>query len=106
MTRPPAPTFWALIRRAYYSRGALSPWHRLVILSTTLAGLFLALFSADVLVIGWQAAYEVALGLRSPGDAGGPWLTWPLSVAGWLVIPVVAGATAGAVVVRALARAR
>jgi hypothetical protein len=61
------------------------------------AGLGL-LYMANGLAIGWRRAYDVSIGITSPADTGVPALAWPLSVAGWLLVPGIAGAVAGYVV--------
>lgn len=64
---------------------------------------FAALFVANGLLIGWRQAYDVMLAITSPAETSHPPLAWLLSIAGWLVVPVVAGAVAGHVVTAAVA---
>ncbi|MGN9915845.1 DUF6313 family protein [Micromonospora palomenae] len=56
------------------------------------------LFVLNGLIIGWQTAYDVNIGITSPAVTALPALAWPLSIAGWLVAPGIAGAVAGYVV--------
>jgi hypothetical protein len=71
------------------------------------------LYVAGGLVIGWQTAYEIAVGITSPDSVASPpaalptspapsaavvVLAWALSLTGWLVVPGIAGAVAGYVV--------
>jgi hypothetical protein len=56
------------------------------------------LYIVTGLVVGWRDAYDVSLGIESPAETSAPVLAWFLSVAGWLVMPGVAGAVAGYVV--------
>ncbi|SHM26331.1 hypothetical protein SAMN05443668_101148 [Cryptosporangium aurantiacum] len=57
-------------------------------------------------VVGWRDAYDVSLGIESPAETKAPVLAWFLSVAGWLVMPGVAGAVAGYVVSDSIASRR
>lgn len=69
-----------------------------------------ALYAAGGLMIGWQTAYEIAVGITSPGVVASPpagsstpspaavVLAWALSLTGWLAVPGIAGAVAGYVV--------
>ncbi|MFU8875517.1 DUF6313 family protein [Micromonospora sp. SL4-19] len=56
------------------------------------------LFVLNGLIIGWRSAYDVNIGITSPAATASPALAWPLSIAGWLVAPGIAGAVAGYVV--------
>ena len=56
---------------------------------------FTALFVANGLVIGWRNAYDVTLSITSPAATKSLVLAWPLSLAGWLAGPAVAGAVVG-----------
>lgn len=68
-----------------------------------LAG-FGALYIANGAIIGWKTTYDVAIGIKSPGDDDitAPTLAWFLSVAGWLAAPAVFGAVVGAVIASAV----
>lgn len=46
-------------------------------------------------VIGWRVAYDVTLQIVSPWETAQPWVAVPLSLAGWLVWPSVAGTVIG-----------
>ncbi|WP_332367291.1 DUF6313 family protein [Micromonospora sp. WMMA1949] len=63
-----------------------------------IVSLMAALYIVNGFCIGWQRAYNVTIGITSPGDVAFSYLAWPLSLAGWLVGPAVAGAVAGWVV--------
>ena len=66
------------------------------------------LFAANGIWNGWRIAYDVNLAITSPADGKVrlAWLAWPLSVAGWLLMPVLAGAVVGYVVNTSLDRRR
>jgi hypothetical protein len=55
-------------------------------------------YGANATAIGWRDTYDVAVGITSPADTSQPVLAWVLSVAGWLLVPGIAGAVAGYVV--------
>ena len=57
---------------------------------------------ADGTTIGWVKAYEVMVAIISPSDTTNPALAWPLSVAGWLAGPAIAGAVIGHIVSAAI----
>jgi hypothetical protein len=59
---------------------------------------FAALYIVNGFVIGWEEAYNVCLAIDPPSETSAPVLAWALSIAGWLVMPGVAGAVAGYVV--------
>ncbi|WP_374777134.1 DUF6313 family protein [Streptomyces sp. NBC_01310] len=61
----------------------------------------LAVFVAYMLAacrLGYTKAWEVLVGRESPKDAPWPWVTWPLSIFGWMLIPAFIGGVAGYVV--------
>jgi hypothetical protein len=64
------------------------------------------LYVVNGLANGWSAAYDLTAGLRSPTQSDLPVVAWPLSVAGWLLVPGVAGAVAGYIVTDFIARRR
>jgi hypothetical protein len=66
----------------------------------------LVLFIVNGGVNGWGNAYDVAIGIASPTTAVSPITAWPLSVAGWLLVPGVSGAVAGYIVTDFIARRR
>jgi hypothetical protein len=47
---------------------------------------------------GWSDAWDMLVGRATPRNAPYPFWNWPLSVAGWLVIPAFIGAIAGYVI--------
>lgn len=102
---PPPPQQSALrkLRRWWRGRRQHPGWQYWILYKgfPLIAGLG-GLFIANGIVIGWRAAYDVTLAIASPADTDIPWLAWPLSVAGWLVAPGVAGAVAGYVVTRSI----
>ncbi|MEV6342987.1 DUF6313 family protein [Actinoplanes sp. NPDC051851] len=71
---------------------------------------YLALFTANGILNGWLNAYKINLAINAPWDEkdhlNHPWLAVPLSIAGWLVIPVMAGAVVGYLVNFTLQRRR
>jgi len=73
-------------------------------------GGYLVLFAANGVWNGWVNAYDLNLAITSPWDRevdiAVPWLATLLSIAGWSVVPVVAGAVVGYVVNSSLARRR
>lgn len=74
--------------------------HWLLVRGTVLLALFALLYVANGVATGWRTAYDIAIGITSPGDKSvvAPMLAWFLSVAGWLAMPAVCGAVAGVVV--------
>lgn len=66
----------------------------------TVVGLCTLLYVLNVVLNGWTPAYEVMTGITSPADdtVRTPWCAWPLSLAGWAVVPAVIGAAAGYVI--------
>lgn len=56
---------------------------------------FGVIFAADGILVGWSTAYEVMIGIASPADVGYPFVSWPVSVVGWLMIPAFVGGVAG-----------
>ena len=69
---------------------------------------YAALFVANGIWNTWETAYDVSVVITSPRDpkVDLDWLAWPLSVAGWLIAPVAAGAMVGYTVNTSLARRR
>ena len=59
---------------------------------------FAALYLVTGFVVGWEKAYNICLAIDPPTGTSSPVLAWALSLAGWLVMPGVAGAVAGYVV--------
>jgi hypothetical protein len=74
-----------------------------------LAG-YLLLFAANGIWNGWVNAYDINLAITSPWDSGVgislPWLAFPLSIAGWSIVPILAGAVVGYSVNSSLSRRR
>jgi len=66
--------------------------------------MFVLLYATNGMVIGWKTAYDVTIGITSPGaeSVPVPALAWFLSVAGWLAAPAVCGAVAGVVISAAI----
>ncbi|MGW5472818.1 DUF6313 family protein [Streptomyces chartreusis] len=44
---------------------------------------------------GWGDAYNLLVTIDAPGSAKQQWCAWPLSMAGWLVVPALVGGTIG-----------
>jgi hypothetical protein len=59
---------------------------------------FAMLYIVTGFVVGWEKAYNICLAIDPPTGTSSPVLAWALSLAGWLVMPGVAGAVAGYVV--------
>jgi hypothetical protein len=59
---------------------------------------YIILYCVNGVVIGWSNAYDVTLGITSPTDTDQPAIAWVLSLAGWLLIPGIAGAVSGYIV--------
>lgn len=88
-----------LLRRWWRSRGHqrnLRYW--ILFRGLPVLAALAVLYVATGFVVGWRDAYDVSLGIESPAETSAPVLAWFLSVAGWLVMPGVAGAVAGYVV--------
>jgi hypothetical protein len=65
-------------------------------------GVYVGIYITNGVVNGWRTAYDVNVVITSPADTSQPWLAWPLSIAGWLIVPVLAGAIAGYAVTSAI----
>ncbi|WP_406452248.1 DUF6313 family protein [Streptomyces sp. NBC_00876] len=61
------------------------------------------LYVVGGMVLGWRAAYEVLVGLQSPGDTDLPAYAYVL---GWLLVPALIGGAAGYLVTRQIDRRR
>lgn len=46
-------------------------------------------------LLGWSYAWDILVGRATPRNAPYPWCSWPLSVAGWMVVPAFIGAISG-----------
>ncbi|MEU1050633.1 DUF6313 family protein [Streptomyces sp. NPDC005897] len=46
-------------------------------------------------LLGWSDAWDLLVGRATPRNAPYPWLSWPLSVVGWLAVPAFVGAVVG-----------
>lgn len=103
---PPPERIAARWRRRWRALGAYTGVpHWLLVRGSPLAAGFLLLYLANGLVIGWTTAYDVTIGITSPGDpekVSVPALAWPLSMAGWLAMPAIVGATIGITVEQAI----
>lgn len=108
--RPPPPDrLRDRARRRWRALGAYTGMrHWLLVRGTVLVAGFTVLFVANGFAIGWKTTYDVTIGITSPGDpkVSAPVLAWPMSVAGWLAAPAVAGGVAGAVISAAVAGRR
>ena len=100
--RPPPPERLPdRLRRWVQAWGAytgLTRW--LLVRGSILFLAFAALYVVNGTIIGWKTAYDVTIGITSPGDAevSTPVLAWFLSIAGWLAAPAVCGGVAGVVI--------
>ncbi|MFF7764209.1 DUF6313 family protein [Streptomyces griseorubiginosus] len=61
---------------------------------------FAVLYVAGGAVLGWSAAYELLVAIKSPADTSCRPLAWLLSVAGWLLMPAFVGGVTGYLVSR------
>lgn len=96
---PDRETLPSWIRRWLRSRhryGGIEYWLRFRGFSIVVG--FGLLYLVNVLAVGGRTAYDLTVQIVSPWDTPYPWLTLPLSVAGWLVVTGFAGAVAGYVV--------
>ncbi|WP_157017709.1 DUF6313 family protein [Cryptosporangium arvum] len=102
LTPPPPDRIRDRLRRRLLAmlgtRVGLNHW--LMTRGTVLLAGFIALYLLNGLVIGWKTAYDVTIGITSPGDRSisVPALAWALSAAGWLAAPAIFGAVAGVVI--------
>jgi hypothetical protein len=84
------------VRRWWRSQLRHSPFrHWLIYRGSLLAAGYAGLYVTNGFVIGWRETYDVNVAITSPAATSAPLLAWPLSVAGWLMVPVLAGALAG-----------
>jgi hypothetical protein len=96
---PPREAPQAVIRRWWRSRGSyrgLPFW--LITRGLPLCAAFGLLYVVSGAALGWREAFDVSVHIMSPAETVSPWLAYVLSVAGWLVVPGIAGAVAGHVV--------
>jgi len=102
---PPVDRLPGRLRRRIRALGAYTGVrHWLLVRGTPILGALLVLYVTNGIANGWKTAYDVAIGITSPGDKAValPAPAWLLSVAGWLAAPAVFGAVAGAVVTVAI----
>ncbi len=64
------------------------------------------LYVAGGSVLGWTVAYEVLIGITSPGTTSSRPMAWLLSMAGWLVMPAFIGGVTGYLVNRQVDKRR
>ncbi|MEW2079962.1 DUF6313 family protein [Streptomyces sp. NPDC013433] len=96
---PPRPGLRRRVSRWWRSRDALSRLHRWLLLrAVPVLVIFCGLYVLNGALMGWTDAYNVLIGIASPGDARPQWAAWPLSIAGWAAIPAFVGGTVGYVV--------
>jgi uncharacterized protein DUF6313 len=87
-------SWWETAGRVRRSAAASSNFiHFLFTVALPLTAAYIALYVLNGVQNGWRVAFEVSLAVASPadGDVRHPWLALPLSVAGWLIGPVLAG---------------
>jgi len=108
--RPPPPdTLQDRLRRRLRALSAYTGLrHWLIVRGTPLIVGSVALYVTNGFVIGWKNAYDVTIGITSPGDAriSASALAWTLSLVGWLGAPAVAGAVAGTIITVAMKNRR
>ncbi|WP_086559159.1 DUF6313 family protein [Streptomyces africanus] len=96
---PPRPGPRRRLLRWWRSRDALSRLHRWLLLrALPVLLVFLGLYVLNGALMGWTDAYNVLVGIDSPGDARPTWAAWPLSIVGWAAIPAFVGGAVGYVV--------
>ncbi|MGW6916278.1 DUF6313 family protein [Kitasatospora sp. NPDC054939] len=71
-----------------------------------IVGALVALFLQTCFFLGWSNAWDILVGRLSPRNLDYPYLVWPLSVCGWLIVPALIGALAGASVSTRVGRRR
>jgi hypothetical protein len=106
---PPADRLSDRLRRRLRALGAYTGLrHWLLVRGTAILGVVGLLYVVNGMANGWTTAYDVAIGITSPGDPAlpVPALAWPLSMAGWLAAPAIFGAVAGVAVSKAIADRR
>jgi hypothetical protein len=98
---PPPERLRDRLRRRVRALGAYTGMrHWILVRGLALTAAFAALFVANGIANGWKTAYDVTIGITSPGETGVavPTLAWFLSVAGWLAAPAIFGAVIGTVI--------
>jgi hypothetical protein len=48
--------------------------------------------------IGYANTWEILVGRKSPIGVAWPWVAWPVSIFGWLLVPALVGGVAGFVI--------
>ncbi|MFF5366325.1 DUF6313 family protein [Streptomyces sp. NPDC013187] len=95
---PPAPNWRTRTRRLWRSREALPRLQRwLLRLVPGFLGL-VALYLLNGFLNGWAQAYNLLVTITSPGDVRQQLCAWPLSLAGWAVMPALIGGAVGYIV--------
>ncbi|GAA2615960.1 hypothetical protein GCM10010304_81710 [Streptomyces roseoviolaceus] len=93
---PPPPGLRRRVSRWWRSRDALSRLHRWLLLrAVPLLVAFLVLYAVNGVLFGWTDAYNVLIGIDSPGNVSPQWLAWLLSIAGWAAVPALVGGAVG-----------
>ncbi|GGT58565.1 hypothetical protein GCM10010271_72560 [Streptomyces kurssanovii] len=69
--------------------------HWLVVEGSIIIGIFVACYSVAWGLLGWSDAWDLLVGRATPRNAPYPWLSWPLSVLGWLAVPAFIGGVVG-----------
>ncbi|WP_371598599.1 DUF6313 family protein [Streptomyces sp. NBC_00564] len=95
---PPSPRLTTRLRHWWDSREALPRTQRWLIRGSPLILACAVLFVVNGFLIGWVNAYNVLLGITSPADVRPSWSAWPLSLAGWALLPALIGGVVGYVV--------
>ena len=104
---PPRRTTWQQLRRRWLSLGRHRPLrYWLLARGLPVFTVLAVLYVLDGALNGWRAAYEVMVLIRSPVGAEVPLPAWLLSIAGWLLMPALAGAIAGYVISTAVGERR
>ena len=82
--------FLTRYRRSLHSTSNFTYW--MILRGGPFFGIYAVTYTINGFINGWRMAYDVSLAIESPAEASVPLLAWPLSVGGWLAVPVVAGA--------------
>ncbi|MGW0966163.1 DUF6313 family protein [Streptomyces sp. NPDC002516] len=107
VTAPPKATWTEVARDAFRSLASLNrPRYWLVTRGPAWLTVFGLVYIVGGVVLGWRTAYEVLVGLQSPGETNLPLYAYALGLLGWLLVPAIVGGAAGYLVTRQIDRRR
>ncbi|MEU1377980.1 DUF6313 family protein [Streptomyces triculaminicus] len=69
--------------------------HWLVVEGSIVIGLISGWYCIAWSLLGWSDAWDLLVGRATPRNAPYPWLSWPLSVIGWIAVPAFVGGAVG-----------